>query len=101
MSFNYQKLIPLTDRVIIETVQGPEKTAGGIIIPDQARQKNTQGIVVAVGPGRVSEHGVTIPMTVQVGDEVVFNESTASQIKVDGHDLCMIHENEINCIVKK
>jgi chaperonin GroES len=100
MSYNYQKLIPLTDRVIIEPAQGPEKI-GGIFIPDQARQKNTQGLVVAVGPGRVSEHGVTIPMTVKVGDEVVFNEYTASQIKVDGHDLCMIHENEINCIVKK
>lgn len=100
MSFNYQKLIPLTDRVIIQPAQGPEKI-GGIFIPDQARQKNTQGLVVAVGPGRVSEHGVTIPMTVKVGDEVVFSEYTASQIKVDGHDLCMIHENEINCIVKK
>ena len=100
MSSRYQNLIPLTDRVIIEPIIGPEKI-GGIIIPDQVRQKNTQGIVVAVGPGRVSEHGITIPMTVKVGDEVVFNEYTASKISVDGHELCMIHEHEINCIVKK
>jgi chaperonin GroES len=100
MSSPYQKLIPLTDRVIIEPVKGPEKI-GGIIIPDQARTKSTQGIVVAVGPGRMSEHGALIPMTVRVGDEVVFSEYTASQIKVDGHELCMIHESEINCIVKK
>lgn len=100
MSSRYQNLIPLTDRVIIEPIIGPEKI-GGIIIPDQVRQKNAQGIVVAVGPGRVSEHGITIPMTVKVGDEVVFNEYTASKISVDGHELCMIHEHEINCIVKK
>jgi chaperonin GroES len=100
MSSLCQKLIPLTDRVIIEPVQGPEKI-GGIIIPDQARTKSTQGIVVAVGPGRMSEQGALIPMTVRVGDEVVFNEYTASQIKVDGHELCMIHESEINCIIKK
>jgi chaperonin GroES len=106
MSFNYQKLIPLNDRVIIEPTVGPEKI-GGIIIPEQARTKSTQGIVVAVGPGLVSEQGtligmhVRIPLTVKVGDEVVFNEYTASKISVDGHDLCMIHESEINCIVKK
>jgi chaperonin GroES len=100
MSSNYQNLIPLTDRVIIEPITGPDKI-GGIIIPDRSREKGTQGIVVAVGPGRVTEYGVCIPMTVKVGDEVVFNEYTASKIKVDGKELSMIHENEINCIVKK
>lgn len=100
MSSLCAKLLPLTDRVIIEPIKGPEKI-GAIVIPDQARAKSTQGIVLAVGPGRVSEHGVLIPMTVRVGDEVVFSEYTASQIKVDGRELSMIHENEINCILKK
>ena len=100
MSSKYQKLIPLTDRVIIEPILGPEKI-GAIIIPDRSREKSTQGKVVAVGPGRVSEHGTLIPMTVKVGDEVLFNEYTASKIKLDGQELSMIHENEINCIVKK
>lgn len=99
MSSNYQNLIPLTDRVIIEPIKGPEKI-GGIIIPDQAREKSTQGIVVAVGPGRVSEYGALIPMTVKVGDEVIFNKYSASQIMVDGHELCKVHESEIDYIIK-
>ena len=100
MNPKYDRLVPLTDRVIIEPVVDPEKI-GSIYIPDKARDKGTQGRVVAVGPGRISEHGVLIPMTVKVGDEVVFSEYTASKIKVDGVEVAMIHENEINCIVRK
>ena len=100
MSLKYQNLIPLTDRVIIEPLRGPEKV-GSIVIPELARDKGTQGIVVAAGPGRVSEYGVLIPMTVKVGDEVVYSEYTASKIKVDGQEVAMIRENEINCIVRK
>ena len=98
MSSNYQKLIPLTDRVIIEPIKPPEKI-GSIYVPDH--DKPTRGVVVAVGPGRTTDQGVFIPMTVKVGDEVVFNPYTTSQIKVDGQPVCMIHEHEINCIIKK
>ncbi len=60
----------------------------------------TQGKVVAVGPGRMSEHGVRIPLNVKVGDVVVFNQYSASKIKIDGHEVNMLSENDINCIVK-
>ena len=90
----------LTDRVIIEPLTGPEKI-GGIYIPEQSREKGTQGIVVAVGPGRMSEHGAHIPMTVKVGDESCSANTPPAKLKLDGKELSMIHENEINCIVKK
>lgn len=97
MSTTCINLIPLSDRVIIEPVKNPEKI-GRLFVPDN--EKPSRGRVLAVGPGRVSEHGVLLPMRVKVGDEVVFNFYTASQIKVDGQDVCLIHEHEINCIVK-
>jgi chaperonin GroES len=89
--------MPLTDRVIIEPIKPPDKI-GAIYVPDN--EKPTRGLVVAAGPGRVSEHGVLIPLTVKVGDEVIFNCYTTSIIRFNGQDVCMIHENEINCIVK-
>jgi chaperonin GroES len=92
-------LIPLLDRVIIEPIAGPEKI-GAIFVPDQAREKPDTGRVLARGPGRVSEHGTRIPMSVEVGDQVVFNRYSASQIRVAGRDLCLVHESDINCIVK-
>ena len=91
-------LIPLLDRVIIEPLTGPEKI-GGIIIPELAREKPDTGTVVAVGPGRVSDQGILIPTTVNVGDKVIFNRYSASQIELDGQKFSMIHEHEINCII--
>jgi chaperonin GroES len=86
--------------VIIEPIKAPEKI-GAIFVPELAKDKPTRGIVVAIGPGRWSEQGVRIPMTVAVGDEVVFNFYSASQIDFNGVELRMVHEHEINCIIKK
>ena len=97
---NYTSLVPLMDRVIIEPLKSPEKI-GSIHLPEMAREKPEAGTVVAVGPGRWSETGVRIPMTVQVGDTVYFSRYTASEIRLDGNELRMLHEHEISCIVKK
>lgn len=100
MSYPYHKLIPIDDRVIIEPIKAPEKI-GSIIVPDLGRDKPTTGKVVATGPGRLTQCGERIPMAVHVGDEVVYNVYNAAIIRVAEHDLTVIHETEIACIVQK
>ena len=100
MNANYQKLIPLHDRVIIEPVKPPEKI-GSLFVPDQAKDKPGAGTVVAVGQGRTTDTGHLVPPTVKVGDNVMFNFYTAAEMDFDGQKLFMIHEHEISCIVKK
>lgn len=100
MSNRYQNLIPLTDRVIIEPEKAPEKI-GSIFVPERAKEKPQRGTVVAVGRGRVSDQGVSIPMTVKPGDTVMFNFYSATEFEVDGEKLFMLHEHEISCVIKK
>ena len=78
------KFRPLHDRVLIESLESEEKTAGGIIIPDTAKEKPQEGKVIAVGPGAKSEDGKTIPMDVKVGDRVLFGKWSGTEVKVDG-----------------
>jgi chaperonin GroES len=96
---NHQ-LQPLGDRCIIEPAAAPEKV-GSIFVPSMSKEKPTRGTVIAVGTGRMSDQGFRVPMTVQEGDEVIFNFYNTSEVEVDGKKYCMIHENEIACIVKK
>ncbi len=93
-------LKPLHDRVAIEALGQEEKTAGGIIIPDTAKEKPMQGKVVAVGDGAKDENGKRLPMDVQVGDKVLYGKWAGTEVKIDGKDLLIMKESDIMAIIK-
>jgi len=88
------KITPLRDRVIIEPAKAQEKTAGGIIIPDTAKEKPQRGVVVAAGPGKKDE-----PVTVKVGDTVLYGKYAGTEISVEGSDFLIMRESDILAIV--
>ena len=89
------KLKPLLDRVVIKRVEEENKTAGGIIIPDTAKEKPSQGIIVSVGPGGRDEAGHEIPMTLKVGDRVLFGKWSGTEVKIEGENLIIMKESEV------
>ncbi|UNM06495.1 MAG: co-chaperone GroES [Holosporaceae bacterium] len=89
------KFKPLHDRVLVERIEQEEKTAGGIIIPDTAKEKPIEGKVVAVGNGAVNEQGKFHPMTVKAGDRILFGKWSGTEVKVDGKDLLIMKESDI------
>lgn len=86
---------PLLDRVVIKRIEEENKTAGGIIIPDTAKEKPSQGVVVAVGPGARDEAGKLIPMSLKEGDRVLFGKWSGTEIKVAGEDLLIMKETDV------
>src|SRR6201981_2390381 len=86
---------PLHDRVVVKRIEAEEKTAGGIIIPDTAKEKPSQGEVIAVGPGGRDEAGKLIPIDVQVSDRVLFGKWSGTEVKIDGQDLLIMKESDI------
>lgn len=86
---------PLLDRVVIKRTQEENKTAGGIIIPDTAKEKPSQGVVVAIGPGGRDDTGKLIPMTLKAGDKVLFGKWSGTEIKIDGEDLLIMKESDV------
>src|ERR1043165_1738116 len=86
---------PLHDRVLVRRIEADEKTAGGIIIPDTAKEKPSQGEVVAVGPGGSEESGTLIPIDIKVGDKVLFGKWSGTEVKIDGQDLLIMKESDI------
>jgi len=93
------KFRPLHDRVLIRRVAEEEKTAGGILIPDTAKEKPTEGEVVAAGPGARSEDGRVHPLDVKVGDRVLFGKWSGTEIKLDGEELMIVKEADLMGIV--
>jgi len=93
------KIKPLQDRVIVKRVEEEEKTAGGIIIPDTAKEKPQQGKILAVGPGKVLDSGTRVEMTVKKGDKVLFGKYSGSEIKIDGEELLIMREDDILGII--
>ncbi|WFU45465.1 co-chaperone GroES (plasmid) [Bradyrhizobium sp. CB82] len=89
------KFRPLHDRVVVKRIEAEEKSAGGIIIPDTAKEKPSQGEVIAVGPGGRDENGKLIPIDVQVGDRVLFGKWSGTEVKIDGQDLLIMKESDI------
>ncbi len=89
------QLKPLLDRVVIKRIEEENRTAGGIIIPDTAKEKPSQGMVVSVGPGGRDEAGHEIPMTLKVGDRVLFGKWSGTEVKIDGQDLVIMKESEV------
>ena len=94
------KFRPLHDRVLIEVLDSEEKTAGGIIIPDTAKEKPQEGEVVAVGPGSKNESGKLTPMDVKVGDIVLFGKWSGTEVKIDGKEYSIMKESDIMGISK-
>ena len=94
------KVKPLHDRVLVKRIDDVQKTAGGIIIPDTAKEKPSEGIVEAVGNGRVTTDGKLAPMPVKEGDSVLFGQYAGTEIKVDGQPRLIIREEDILAIVE-
>jgi chaperonin GroES len=93
------KIRPLHDRVIVKRVEDERKTAGGIVIPDTAAEKPSQGEVVAVGPGKLDDAGKVIAMGVKVGDRILFGKYSGTEFKMDGNDYLHMREDDIIGIV--
>ncbi|HHY45428.1 MAG TPA: co-chaperone GroES [Firmicutes bacterium] len=94
-------LKPLADRVVVKPIQAEEKTKGGIVLPDTAKDKPQEGEVIAVGTGRILDNGTKIPLEVKVGDRVVYSKYSGSEIKIDGEEYLIIRESEILAIRQK
>lgn len=93
------KMRPLHDRVIIKRLAAEEKTAGGIIIPDTAKEKPQQGEVIAVGTGAITADGTIRPLDVKVGDRVLFGKWGATEVKIEGEELLVMKEEDIIAVV--
>lgn len=91
---------PLQDRVLVERIEKEEKTAGGIIIPDTAKEKPAEGKVVAVGPGKTTEEGKVIALDVEVGDHILFAKYAGTEVKVDGVEYLLMREEEILGVIE-
>lgn len=89
------KIKPLHDKLLVERLQSLEKTAGGIVLPDSAKEKPTEGRVVAVGSGRIDDEGKRVPLTVKVGDHVLFGSFSGTQIKEGGKELLILDEGDV------
>ena len=90
---------PLHDRVLVRRIEADEKTAGGIIIPDSAQEKPSEGEIVAVGSGARSENGTVTPLDVKAGDRVLFGKWSGTEVKVDGEDLLIMKESDLLGII--
>jgi chaperonin GroES len=90
---------PLHDRVVVKRLEGEEKTKGGIIIPDTAKEKPQEGKVIAVGPGGRDESGKLTPLDVKAGDRVLFGKWSGTEVKIDGEDLLIMKESDIMGVV--
>ncbi|RJP20288.1 MAG: co-chaperone GroES [Deltaproteobacteria bacterium] len=95
------KVKPLQDRVLIKRVEEEAKTKGGIIIPDSAKEKPQEGLVVAVGPGKVTDNGTRVTPEVKAGDRILFGKYSGSEIKVDGVEHLILREDDILAVFSK
>ena len=91
---------PLHDRVLVRRIEAEEKTAGGIIIPDTAKEKPQEGEIVAAGPGARAESGQVTPLDVKAGDRILFGKWSGTEIKIDGEDLLIMKESDILGVIE-
>lgn len=93
------QLKPLADRVVVKKIEAEDKTAGGIVLPDTAKEKPQQGEILAVGPGRLDDKGTRQPMEVKVGDKVLFAKYSGTEVKIDGVEYLILAERDILAII--
>ena len=91
---------PLHDRVVVKRIETDEKSSGGIIIPDTAKEKPSEGGVLAVGPGEITEDGKSKPMNVKKGDKILFGKWSGTEVKLDGQDVLIMKESDIMGILE-
>ena len=94
------KFRPLHDRVVVRRIEQDEKTAGGIIIPDTAKEKPMEGEIIAAGPGARNENGQLVPLDVKVGDRVLFGKWSGTEVKLDGEELMIMKESDIMGVIE-
>jgi chaperonin GroES len=94
------KFRPLHDRVVVRRVDADEKTKGGIIIPDTAKEKPQEGAIVAAGPGARDESGKLVPLDVKAGDRILFGKWSGTEVKIDGEDLIIMKESDVMGVVE-
>jgi chaperonin GroES len=94
------KIRPLQDRVIVQRIEEEEKTKGGIIIPDTAKEKPQEGKVIAVGPGKILENGTKTTLDVKVGDKILFGKYSGTEIKIEGEEFLMMREDDILGVIE-
>ena len=95
------KFRPLHDRVVVERIDPEAKSAGGIIIPDTAQEKPSQGEIIAVGPGGRDENGKLLPIDLKVGERVLFGKWSGTEVKIDGQDLLIMKESDIMGVLEE
>ena len=95
------KFRPLHDRVVVRRLEGEEKSKGGIIIPDTAKEKPQEGEIIAVGPGARDETGKLIPLDVKTGDRILFGKWSGTEVKIDGEDLLIMKESDVMGVVEQ
>ncbi len=94
------KLKPTSDRILVRRLENEQKTSGGIIIPDTAKEKPVEGIIMAVGTGRVSDSGSNIPVSLKIGDRVMFDKWSGKEVKVSGEEMLIMKESDVIAIVE-
>lgn len=94
------KIRPLNDRVLVKRLESEERSAGGIIIPDSAKEKPAQGQVVAVGPGKLNEAGQRVALNVKAGNKVLFSKYGGTEVKLDGEDFLIMREDDVLGVVE-
>ncbi|HOV98849.1 MAG TPA: co-chaperone GroES [Bacteroidota bacterium] len=94
-------LKPLSDRIVVRPSQAEEKTKGGIIVPDTAKERPVWGEVIAVGPGRISDDGKVIPMSIKVGDKVLYGKYSGTEVNIEGEELLIMRESDVFAIIPK
>jgi len=94
------KIRPLADRVLVRRAEEEEKTKGGIIIPDTAREKPTEAKVIAVGKGKIGDDGKVVPLSVKVGDRVLLSKWGGSEVKLDGEEHLIVREDDIFAVIE-
>ena len=95
------KLIPIRDRIVVQLIEAETTTASGLIIPDAAAEKPSQGDVLAVGTGRVAEDGTVVPMVVKVGDRILFSKTAVQKVKVNNEEFNIVYEADVMAIVNQ
>jgi len=95
------KLVPLDDRIVIKQSEAEEKSSGGIILPDTAKEKPQRGKVISVGPGKINDKGKRSEMSVKKGDEVIYAKYLGNEIEINGEKYVILHENDVLGIIEK
>ena len=94
------KLRPLQDRILVKRVEEEEKTKGGIIIPDTAKEKPGEGKVVSVGNGKMGDDGKRIPLEIKKGDQILFGKYSGSDVKIEGEEYLIMREDDVLCVIE-